>query len=109
MDEDAAASAKSKDEIVGLDFDPILNSQDPAKHYVASHPTHRGKSFFVEVRGITDGKKGAAADVMPELVQSGKSWVFVNFLYPASGKDQPKSDLLGVLKQLRDDRAKPHK
>jgi hypothetical protein len=109
LDEDAAASAKRKDEIVGLDFDPVLNAQDFAARYVASHVTHRGKSYFAEVRSISGGKKSARIDVQPELVQSGKTWVFVNFHYPAAGKGEPKSDLLGILKQLRDDRAKNHR
>lgn len=107
--EDYAASAKVKDEIVGLDFDPIMNTQDPADHYLARKVTKRGKSYFVEVFGVIKGKRNGTPDVIPELVQSGKQWVFVNFHYPAVGKHQAKSDLLGVLKELRVDRARNHR
>ena len=104
--EDGAAAAKSPDEIVGLDFDPFTNSQDPTSRYVAKRAYRSGKGYRVEVHGIIDGKANAAPDVIPELMQSRGRWMFVNFHYPAEG-NEPKSDLLGVLKQLRDARRKP--
>jgi hypothetical protein len=33
LKEDVAAQAAAKGEIVGLDFDPFLNTQDPAESY----------------------------------------------------------------------------
>jgi hypothetical protein len=106
LTEDGAAAAKSPDEIVGLDFDPFTNSQDPASRYVAKRVYRSGKGYRVEVHGIINGKPNEAPDVIPELVQSRGRWMFVNFHYPAEGKE-PKSDLLGVLKELRDARRKP--
>src|SRR5437588_560107 len=37
LKEDSEAQAKAKGEIVGLDFDPFLNSQDPGEQYVAGN------------------------------------------------------------------------
>src|ERR1044071_9727129 len=39
LNEDRAASAKSPGEIVGLEFDPVLNSQDLAEKYVPDKVT----------------------------------------------------------------------
>lgn len=109
--EDSAAAAKSPDEIVGLDFDPFVNSQDPAPRYVARKTYRAGKGYWVEVHGVIEGKVSEVPDVIPELVLSRGHWMFVNFHYPAQGADGVRSDLLGVLKLLREDRgksARPH-
>ena len=36
---DSEASAHAKDDIVGLDFDPFIGSQDPANRYEARNAT----------------------------------------------------------------------
>jgi len=102
LKEDYAASAKNKDEIVGLDFDPILNSQDPCSRYVAEKVTAKGDGYLVEVFGVCEGKKSKTVDITPEVVFKDGQWMFVNFHY-GTGKDE---NLLSILKQLRDDRAK---
>lgn len=104
--EDGAAAAKSPDEIVGLDFDPFVNSQDPASRYVAKRVYRVGKSYRVEVHGIVDGKVNAAPDVIPELVPSRGRWTFMNFHYPAEGTE-PNTSLLEVLRVLRESRREP--
>ena len=42
LKEDADASAKSTDGIVGLDFDPFLDAQDEAERYVTGKVTVKG-------------------------------------------------------------------
>src|SRR5262249_29402277 len=49
LKEDYKAAAKSPGEIVGLDFDPVLNSQDFADKYVPGRVTQKGRQFEVEV------------------------------------------------------------
>lgn len=103
---DFDASAKVKDEIVGLDFDPFVNSQDPAPKYVAGEVTERAGRFKVGVHGVSsDGKKNPKPDVTPELAHRNGKWVFLNFHY---GKTSiPENDnLLSVLKVLAADRKK---
>ena len=103
LSEDSAAQAKS-DEIVGLDFDPFLNSQDPSEHFVVRSVTRKGDRYWVEVRGVQSGK--FRETVIPELVFTKEGrWQFVNFHY---GKSEFFEDenLLRTLELLRQDREK---
>ncbi|MBX9688707.1 MAG: YbjP/YqhG family protein [Candidatus Obscuribacterales bacterium] len=97
---DIDAQTKVPDEIVGLDFDPILNTQSQADRYQVGNVTAKGKSFLVEVYGFWDKKKSPKPDVIPELISKDGKWQFVNFRYQNSGD----SDLLSVLKTLRAER-----
>jgi len=100
---DVAASARSPGEIVGLDFDPILNTQSEVQRYKVEKVTKKGNSFLVDVYDFSGGKKNAAPDVQPELIQAKGKWQFVNFHYKVDNKND---DLLHILKTLRDDRQK---
>jgi hypothetical protein len=101
LDEDQAASAQNADEIVGLDFDPFLATQEPEDRYRAGRATRKDDRCRVEVFGLRKGKRvRSKPDVVPELEPNGDRWRFVNFHYPQG------EDLLGVLKQLREDREK---
>lgn len=101
LKEDIDASAKSPGEIVGLDFDPILNAQIDVPRCKAEKVTNKGKSFLVEVYLYPNGKKDPKPNVQPELIQSNGKWQFVNFHYNVDNKPD---DLLHVLKELRDER-----
>jgi len=105
LEADSAAQARSKEEIVGLDFDPFLNAQDFASRYVVRNVVRHGQGYRAEVYGSNEGKQGTKPDVMPELVRRGSGWMFVSFHYPGAD-GHPKSDLLSVLRQLREDRRK---
>jgi len=95
LHEDALAAAKAKGELVGLDFDPFLNSQDPDKHYFAGKVEMKGSFLLVSV---SSGKPSAKPIVTAKIENHNGQWRFTNFLYPDSG------NLLGVLKQLKTDR-----
>jgi len=103
LKEDSDVSAKNKDEIVGLDFDPFEDSQDPCSRYVAGKVTAKGDGYLVEVFGICEGKKNKTPDVTPEVSFKDGKWVFVNFHYGNAGKED---NLLSILKQLREERTK---
>lgn len=103
LNEDAAAGAKSPNEIVGLDFDPVLNSQDFAEKYVPGKVTQKGRLFLVEVFSVYSGKRSDVPAVLPELRHEGGRWVFTNFVYKHDGKTD---DLLRLLKQMKADRKK---
>jgi hypothetical protein len=98
---DYDAQAKVPGEIVGLDFDPVLNAQDVADRYVTGKITPGKKSWRVEVYGFWNGEKSKKPDVVPELVPFKGKWRFVNFHYL---RDKQRDDLIGVLKYLREDR-----
>ncbi len=102
LEEDEAASAKSPDEIVGLDFDPFMNAQDVPESYTTGKVARKGQSYLVEVYGkwTGDNSKNRKPDVRPELVYRNNHFVFVNFLYPPS--DIPvNADLISVLNELK--------
>jgi hypothetical protein len=100
LKEDYDASAKSKDEIVGLDFDPFLNSQDPCERYDAGKVTlHGSDRASVEVFSVCEGKRVTKPDVVAEVVFANGRWQFDNFGYPDS-----RDDLRSVLKKLKDSR-----
>jgi hypothetical protein len=98
LSEDDKAARGSPDEVVGLDFDPFLNSQDPGQRYVAGNVVAKNGDYFVEVRAVQSGKMSKTPDVIAELVKSKGDWMFVNFQYPGNG------DLLSTLKSLAAER-----
>ena len=101
LKEDSDAQAKASGEIVGLDFDPFLNTQDPCDGYVVGTVTSQGAGYRIDVYGVCSGKRDERPDVVAEVARQGGSWVFTNFLYPAI-----HTDLLGTLKTLREERQK---
>jgi hypothetical protein len=108
--EDYAAQPAYPGEIVGLDFDPFLNTQDPCEHYEVGTISHRGHTYSVEVHAICAGKKSTVPNVVAELLLGRTGWEFINFRYPNLVKQYPSSaNLLSVLKILREERSKPQK
>ncbi len=105
LKEDADAQAKAK-EIVGIDFDPFLSSQDPCAPYKARNVVRKGDRYFVLVDiECKDVMATSKPTVIAELVQNHGRWTFVNFHYPPPIKD----DLLNILKALSDLRKQPSK
>jgi Protein of unknown function (DUF3828) len=103
---DIEAQAKVKDDLVGLDFDPFLNSQDTSSKYEVASVRIRNGQCNAVVNGIEGGKK--QEQVMPELTASGAAWVFVNFHYGKSEFSQDEN-LVRTLKLLSDERRKARK
>ena len=101
LKEDSEAQAKTPDDIVGLDFDPFLNSQDPDDKYVVAGVTESGGLYRVDVYGLRKGKREKEVSVTAEVKPVKDTFVFTNFLYGTDG------DLVAVLKSLADDRAHP--
>lgn len=103
LEEDEAAQAKSPDEVVGLDSDPFLNSQETCEPYKAGKVTAAGSGYRVEVFGQCPGANSKQADVIAVVEKHDGAWVFVNFIYPGNG------DLLSVLQALKKERETPLK
>lgn len=92
-----AEEAKSHDAI--LDFDPILNSQDPAERYAVRSVRKKDGHFFVDVYGVwrtPPADLGKGPQVVTELIFRDGRWVFVNFHYPDS-TDSRNENLLSFL------------
>jgi hypothetical protein len=103
---DSEAATRAKGDIVGLDFDPFVGSQDPSAHYEARGVTWQGEKCSVEVWGVS--RLGAAAKsgkptAVAEVEQVRGRWEFQNFRYP-----ELNSNLVSVLAQLQEERRKPH-
>jgi hypothetical protein len=99
---DSDAQAQAKGELVGIDFDPFVGSQDPADHYEAREAKWSSGRCSVEMwrASPTDtAEKTGKPDVIAELAQEEGRWRFINFRYPLLG-----GDLLGALAELREDR-----
>lgn len=88
---DSAAQDKCED-LVGLDFDPFLNSQDPAQHYEVGEITHEGSIYKAEIYSVQAGQRGNKPDVSASFERSDGRWMFINFYYPDGG------DLVTILK-----------
>jgi hypothetical protein len=103
LKEDLAASAKNSEEVVGLDFDPIVASQDMPERYVAGMVTRTRNVYRVKVFSKGVGGSDKVPAVIPVLENRRGKWVFTNFIYPGDGKGMA-DDLLHLLKTLRDER-----
>lgn len=94
LKEDAIAQSRCR-EIVGIDFDPILNTQDPAERYELGKLVHKKHQYFIDIYAVADGARSKMPDVTAVFVSQGGHYFFVNFLYPNGG------DLLSTLKSQR--------
>lgn len=98
---DARASAREPKEIVGLDFDPFTNSQDPGDPpgdpYVIGKIQLANNSCLVEMHDVSEGLPGASAAVTAELERRNGRWTFINFHYP---EPPPQDNLKSILRTL---------
>jgi|SRR5208337_430840 len=108
LKEDSEAQARAH-EIVGLDFDPFLNTQDPAERYELGRITQKGNTYLVDVFGVYPARPAELSEGIPEVIaevaRRNGHWVFTNFLYPPIAKQYPESgNLLAMLKSLKEAR-----
>lgn len=103
LQEDAEAQAKISDDIVGLDFDPFLYSQDSPKHLVVTQVNRKDDGFWVYLRHSKTAKGNSKPDVIAVVIQSNGQWCFSNFRFPDGG------DLLDTLRLLKQGRQRPPK
>lgn len=101
---DAAAEAKANGYIIGLDFDPFLNTQDPSDRYDVGDIGPKGENCLASVFGTRYGERSTQPDVIAEISYRDARWVFIDFHYPDSGED-----LIQILEALRRDRLKTNK
>lgn len=107
LKEDSEAQARTRGFIVGLDFDPFLNSQDPCDGYEVGKIRGSRDEYQVEIYGVCSGKRKASPDAVCVVRRSGDDWLFVNVLYPSLRGQYPNSaDLLTTLGLLQAQRSK---
>lgn len=77
--------AQTKGEISGLDFDPILSTQDPDDHYNVGDVVKKGERYWVSIYGGSAARSQPPA-LVAEVSRANGRWQFANFRYP-NGKD----------------------
>jgi hypothetical protein len=95
LDKDRETQSSCR-EIVGLDFDPIVGSQEPSDSYKAGEITQQGLRYRASIYGTTNGQRATKPEVVAEFVHQGDRWIFLNFFYPSA-----KTDLLTLLRPPR--------
>lgn len=100
LKEDEAAQAKVPDELVGLDFDPIANSQEDCSPFKVGAVSAADAGYRVMVYDSCADAKPAAPAVIVAVEKRNGAWLFVDFIYPGQG------DLFSVLKGLKEEREK---
>jgi len=91
---------KKADEIVGIDFDPFLNSQDPANRSDITNVVFKDGKCYAEIK--SPGSRSYTYDVRPELKLANGNWRFTNFHYNTDVAEL--RDILSLLKILKDRR-----
>lgn len=82
--EDSADQATCSD-LIGLDFDPFLSTQDPADHYDVGDISHEGQDYRAAIFSAEDGKRSEKPQVTAEFSEHEGHWFFVNFYYRQGG------------------------
>ena len=100
---DLAASRKSPDDIVGLDFDPFVNSQDPARRYRVGKTTMKDGMCLAEIHAVPATDKTSKPEATAELRLETGAWKFVNFHYGAENGPE-NENLMNILSRLKRDR-----
>jgi catechol 2,3-dioxygenase-like lactoylglutathione lyase family enzyme len=98
---DRDAARANDEEIVGLDFDPFVNSQDPCETYRAGGVFVRGDSLQVAIHATCDYGSPLFPDAVYILVRGGADFLIADIQYPGN------SSLTQILKYLAEQRAKP--
>jgi len=89
---------EARDHQAWLDFDPILNTQDPAERYAVGGIIHKGTHCLVKIYALPRTGSSGVPDVVPELVRRKSGWTFVNFHYPDEASDTRNENLVAMLK-----------
>jgi len=103
LNEDYEAARQSPGEIVGIDWDPFLDTQDPENRYELGEMSEKNNRFYIKVHGVRDGKKQKEPTVSAVVVKENGKWVFEDFLSPDG------ESLLSALLALKKEREVPVK
>lgn len=94
LEEDRVAAIANEDEIVGLDFDPFTNSQDPCETYEVGRTAQRADTVLVELVGKCHDQIPLIPDAVYLVVRRGSDFAIADIVYPQGGS------LSGVLREL---------
>lgn len=111
LKEDEENNMDASGYIVGLDFDPIAAGNDICTRYLADNVRRKGDRYFVEVYCFWGNKKAVDQKMVHEVMLNRGRWIIANIHYYSYEKGKPAqhSDLLSILKGLREERKKQSK
>lgn len=95
LQRDAAARAAARSAVAGIDWDPVMGSQDPCPDFRIGHATRTGSRVRVAIHAVCAERHGSEIPVTAEVAYAGTSWAFTNFIYAP-----PAGDLLQALRTL---------
>jgi hypothetical protein len=95
LEEDSDAQARC-DELIGIDFDPFLFTQDPEERYEVGEISHKGEVYRADIYGVRSGKRFDTPAVSAVFSEKNGRWLFLDFYYPSDG-----TDLLTILRSPR--------
>ncbi len=95
IDADRACTAQGKG-ICSLDFDPVLNSQDPCERYEVGGAAPEGGTIGVPVYAVCGGRKDSIPSVIAILAFDSTGYRIANIIY-----DGGTSNLRGLLTPSR--------
>jgi hypothetical protein len=98
---DNDAQARTPSELVGLDSDPFLNTQDPCERFAIGSVKRRRDLYRVEVFAVCDGTRHDRPIALADVRMTSGHWEFVDFYH-----DGGKGGLLATLRLLSKDRRK---
>jgi hypothetical protein len=100
---DREESAKFHDEIAGLDFNPLTNTQEDVGPLRLTIAKASNQEADLNVMFTDDPKNQAVeATLTLKMVKNGDKWQIKNILYP--GGDAKNSDLISILKEIEKER-----
>lgn len=95
LQRDASARAAASGAIAGIDWDPVMGSQDPCADFRIGHATRTGSRVRIAIHAVCTERPGLGSPVTAEVAYAGTSWAFTNFIYAP-----PAGDLLQALRKL---------
>jgi len=105
MKADLEAQVRNPNEVVGLDWDPFLATQDPCDPYRVGEVFRRGDTILVAVKGTcSDAAPRPGPDVIAELRNVQQRWNFVDFRHA-----EDRGSLVHDLADLRERRSQPRR
>jgi hypothetical protein len=93
--DDAEAQAQCR-ELIGLDFDPFLGTQEPSAQYRFGASEQVGTRFRVKAFRVDETVVENKPDFIAVVARDSDRWYIENFLYPGEN-----TDLLSILKSPR--------
>jgi hypothetical protein len=81
LKQDSVAKASCR-ELIGLDFDPFLNTQDPSQQYKVGNVTRTGETYRADIYRVAAGQQAKKPDLTAEFTKKNDGWMFLNFFYP---------------------------